>query len=170
METRASVCFLSSLSDFISSMVFTVKRAANKWPSTRILRSECRFREPFVNRVVRLVVVSARGDTLIDNHLLSGRPAVRPLRSAGFCPVLSCSALLLLLFVLPPATLPLGYPSDCLSPYRPFLSNRLFQQRRVRRLKHHLLIFHRRRLPLPFLFACSPSRAHSNLMHARSSI
>jgi len=37
----------------------------------RMPRSECRFREPFVNRAVGPVVVPAGGDTLIGNHLPS---------------------------------------------------------------------------------------------------
>lgn len=70
----------------------------------RIPRSECRFRGPFVNRAVGSAMVSARGNTLIDNYLPSSHPAV------------PASALLVLLFVLrPPTKLPLGYPSDSFS-------------------------------------------------------
>lgn len=60
---------------------FTVERTTNKWPATctratstrigkRMLRSECRFRESFVNRALA-TRFWGRGDTLIDHHLLS---------------------------------------------------------------------------------------------------
>lgn len=75
---------------------FTVERTTNKWPGTctratstrigkRILRSECRFRESFVNRALAGpgCPLLGRGDTLIDHHLLS---SLYPLFFSRFFP------------------------------------------------------------------------------------
>lgn len=65
----------------------------------RILRSECRFREPFVNRAVGSASLGQRGH--FNRQLFTIQPPS------------GASALLVLLFVLrPPTKLPLGYPSD----------------------------------------------------------
>lgn len=139
----------------------------NKWPSTAreigrriLLAANADFASHLSIEPVGPappLALGPEGNTLIDNHLLSGRPArsaSASLRSAR-SPLRPSSS-----DVSARVSLRL---SLSLSPYRPFPSSPLFQQRRVPRLKHHLLIFHlsraRRALALSrtFKFDARPS-------------
>ena len=136
---------------------FTVERTTNKWPATctratssrigkRILRSECRFRKPFVNRVAgpALLHRGREGGTHFNRQSFTIRlRSVGSLRSFSHIPSLSLSPSLFSSLRAPPPWFPRVfsiYPTGCPPPLLPPCFSPRKPAARVSRLKRHLLI------------------------------